>query len=292
MVTGGLGHIGSKLIHHFSDNSKVVVVDNMLTQRYCSLFNKDQRFQFIEKSIGQLTREDMRGIDAVVHLAAVTDAASSTVNKDLVEKINLEETKAFLDMLPSEIKIIYPSTTSVYGKGTSVPINEQDNTAINPQSPYAQTKYDIENYIKEKRGFYTILRFGTIFGTSPGMRFHTAVNKFCFQAANDLPITVWKQNYHMKRPYLGINDAVNVLLKFSEDDRYGEALFNVATGNYELSFIVEILKTYIPKLKIDFVDTPLLNQHSYEVDTSAISLYCEFKDSIARGIQETLELLK
>ena len=53
-----------------------------------------------------------------------------------------------------------------------------------------------------------ILRFGTIFGISPGMRFHTAVNKFCFQASIGEPLTVWRTAYDQMRPYLYLNDAM------------------------------------------------------------------------------------
>jgi nucleoside-diphosphate-sugar epimerase len=294
VITGGLGHIGSKLIHSFGKDDWVVVVDNMLTQRYCSLFNRSEKFDFLEKSVDQLDHMDLRGTDIIIHLAAVTDAANSINNANLVEQINLEQTKTLVENVAHSCPralFIYPSTTSVYGKNEKV-ISEDTKDAINPQSPYASSKYAAEEYIRQNLKNYAIFRFGTIFGTSPGMRFHTAVNKFCYQAANGLPVTVWEQNYHMKRPYLGINDAVR-LIKFAANRRaLDNRTLNAATGNYELSFIIDIIKTFVPNLKIDFIQTPLLNQYSYIVDTSKISEVFWFKDSIAQGIQETLELLR
>ena len=56
-----------------------------------------------------------------------------------------------------------------------------------------------------------ILRLGTIFGVSKGMRFHTAVNKFCYQAAFKKPLTIWKTAYDQKRPYLDLQDACAVV---------------------------------------------------------------------------------
>ena len=53
-----------------------------------------------------------------------------------------------------------------------------------------------------------ILRLGTIFGVSRGIRFHTAVNKFCLQSATNKPLTIWKTAMYQKRPYLDINDAI------------------------------------------------------------------------------------
>ena len=104
---------------------------------------------------------------------------------------------------------VFPSSTSVYGVSADV-VFEDDDQYLNPQSPYAESKLAIEETIQQRLGEsckYLILRLGTIFGPSPGMRFHTAVNKFCYQAALGQPLTVWKDNYDKVRPYLGINDA-------------------------------------------------------------------------------------
>ena len=87
MVTGGLGHIGSRLIESIGEQHEVVVVDDLLTQRYCSLFNLGRKIKFLEKSISDLREEDMEGVDVVIHLAAVTNAAGSFSNKEELEKL-------------------------------------------------------------------------------------------------------------------------------------------------------------------------------------------------------------
>ena len=88
-----------------------------------------------------------------------------------------------------------------------------DITDLNPQSPYADTKIKEEAYLRdEKKLDYVILRFGTIFGVSKGMRFHTAVNKFCWQVSLQKPITVWRTAITQKRPYLDLNDAKRAII--------------------------------------------------------------------------------
>ena len=110
-------------------------------------------------------------------------------------------------------------------------------------------------------------RFGTIFGVSPGMRFHTAVNKFCWQAAMGLPITVWSTAYEQKRPYLDLDDACNAIVHAIKKDLFDGEIFNVLTLNATVKEIVELIKEFVPDLKVEFVDSPIMNQLSYEVST-------------------------
>ena len=110
---------------------------------------------------------------------------------------------------------------------------------------------------------YLIMRLGTIFGNSPGMRFHTAINKFCYQAALGIPLTIWKQNYDQYRPYLGLTDCMKAVSFFLEHETYGQT-FNVLTDNFILSDIIDCIKN-ITDVKLNLVDTQILNQQSNKV---------------------------
>lgn len=294
IVTGACGHIGSSLIRSFNKQDNIIAVDNMLTQRYCSLFNLNNKIQFYEDNFLNI---NIPKNSIVIHLAAITDAASSIKNSSQIEEININQTKEFIDKcIKSKVqKFIFPSSTSVYGVAAEL-VNEDDSQYLNPQSPYAQSKIKIESYLESKKEKlnYLILRFGTIFGTSPGMRFHTAINKFCYQSALNLPITIWKENYNQVRPYLGLNDCIKAIKHFINLDlNYYNTKYNVLTNNYKLSDIVEIIKKQIPNLKINMVDTPLLNQYSYNVDDSKIKstgFICE--DNLEKEILITINKLK
>lgn len=302
IVTGACGHIGSRLIDsfHWEDtypekfNVNIIGVDNMLTQRYCSIFNLKSRIKFIEDDFMNI---DIPAGSIVVHLAAITDAAGSIKNKSQVEDINIEQTKRFIDKcIESKVKrFIFPSSTSVYGVSADL-VNEDDERYENPQSPYASSKLDIEKYLESKKDNleYIILRFGTIFGCSKGMRFHTAINKFCWQASLGVPITVWEENYEHVRPYLGLNDAVRAIkhsLKLDSSLCYTK--YNVLTGNYQLKEIVDKIVHTLPDTKISMVHTPLLNQFSYHVDDRKFkSTGFESSDKLDIEIIKTLNLLK
>ena len=91
-------------------------------------------------------------------------------------------------------KLIHISSTSVYGKQAEVVDENCEKKFLNPQSPYAKIKLIEENLLKKNSNNlkYNTFRFGTIAGVSKGIRFHTAVNKFCFNAALNNKIEVYK----------------------------------------------------------------------------------------------------
>jgi len=291
MITGGCGHIGSKLIRSFPEGYNLTVVDNMWTQRYCSLFNHQRKIKFIEKDIDNITNEDLSGIDIVIHLASITNATNSFHNKSEVELVNYESTIKFMDTCKEVgCKFIFPSSTSVYGVALDE-VHEDDDSFLNPQSPYAESKIKAEKYLRTNGLEYLILRFGTIFGNSDGMRFHTAINKFCYQASIGEPLTVWKENFDQYRPYLGLNDCINSILHFLGCDDWNET-YNVLTGNYKLSDIITMIKTNID-IDVDMVDTPLLNQYSYLVNCDKISQTGFVpRDVIQLEIETTLDRLR
>jgi len=293
VITGACGHIGSSLLESLPEHVNVIAVDNMLTQRYSSLFALNNKIKFYESNFLDI---DIPEGSTVIHLGAITDAASSINNTEQVEKINIFQTLQFIDKcIQSKVKrFIFPSSTSVYGVAQDV-VNEDDSKFENPQSPYAESKLVIEKYLESKKGSleYVVVRFGTIFGTSKGMRFHTAVNKFCWQASLKLPITVWKENFHQTRPYLGLKDAIKALNHVMNlDSKHCNTKYNVLTGNYKLSEIVDIIKQQVPDLQVEMVNTPLLNQYSYHVDSSKIQATGFIANcSLDTEIKKTLSLL-
>jgi len=191
VITGALGHIGSKLIHSIKPDEfqEVRMIDNLLTQRYVSLFNLPNgvNYSFFEEDILETDMIALlKDIDVVIHFAAITDATASFNRRDEIERVNYEGTKIVAEAcIERGARLLFPSTTSVYGSQSDVvdetcPIEE-----LKPQSPYAEFKLKSELMLHEmglNQGLkFFICRLGTIFGTSIGMRFHTAVNKFCWQ---------------------------------------------------------------------------------------------------------------
>ena len=303
LITGSLGHIGSKFIHNLKprEYEEIVMVDNLSTQRYSSLFNlpKGIHYRFYEENILEADlRSLFRNIDKVIHLAAITDATSSFEKKDEVEEVNYLGTKKVVEACMAEgCKLIFPSTTSVYGTQKELVDEDCEKSELQPQSPYAETKLKSEEFISRmvSKGKIeaSIIRLGTIFGTSKGMRFHTAINKFCWQAVLGQPLTVWKTALNQKRPYLGINDAVNSIKFFINREIFQGDILNVVTSNYTVQEVIDSIRKHVKEVKINLVETQIMNQLSYEVSTKKLeSLGFTFQDDLDKGIKETVTLLK
>ena len=303
VVTGALGHIGSLLVRKLSDwypKSEIIMVDNLSSERYCSLFNlpKTTKNSFVHGNVCKLDLHNIiANADVVFQLAAITNAEASINNASEVESNNYNATKMVaLACSDLSVPMIYISSTSVYGTSSNKVNEDCDKDDLKPQSPYAKTKLleeELLNSIARNQGLkMIILRFGTIFGKSPGMRFHTAVNKFCFQASIGEPLTVWRTAYEQMRPYLYLEDAMQVFKLIIDKSIFNNEVFNVLSGNYSVRNIVEAIKEFYPNLEIKFVDSKIMNQLSYEVLFDKIKSmgFSPTKD-IYRGIKETLELI-
>lgn len=302
LVTGALGHIGSKLIRELApdDLDEVILLDNLSTQRYSSLFGlpASVRYRFVEDDVctGNL-RSHFDGVDVVIHLAAITDAASSFDDPEKVERVNLEGTKRVAQAcVDTSAKLIFPSTTSVYGTQEDEVDENCSHDQLKPQSPYAESKLSAEKLLQELGAAgkldSCICRLGTIFGTSIGMRFHTAVNKFTWQACTGRPLTVWRTALNQKRPYLDLDDAVRAFRFVMHAGLFDGRVYNVVTTNATVADIVETIRMKIDDVCIEYVDSPIMNQLSYEVANARFrAAGFEFKGDLERGIFDTIDLL-
>ena len=191
----------------------------------------------------------------------------------------------------NNIKLIFPSSTSVYGSKFEI-INSKNNMKnLFAQSPYAECKIIEEKYIKKNLKKFVILRLGTIVGISEGIRFHTAVNKFCYQASLGYPITIWKKFYEKKRPYLNLIDCYKVINHIIYHNLFNKATLDVVTKNYTVKEIANIISKFI-KLEKKFVNTKILNQNSYEVISDLlIKKGIKFSKNIDKDVAKTLKIL-
>lgn len=300
LITGALGHIGSQLIRELPPRSAkdIHLLDNLSTQRYASLFDlpKDRRYRFFEEDIltANLAKR-LAGVSLVIHLAAMTNAEATVGREKEVVEVNVEGLKRVADAcLHNGVRLLFPSTTSVYGSQSGV-VDERC-AELHPQSPYAESKQAAEEYLsslKEKGLTFVICRLGTVFGYSPGMRFHTAVNKFVWQAVNGMPLSVWKTAWQQKRPYLDLNDCIRAINFILERDLFDGEIYNVLTKNLTVEDVVIAIKQFIPHLSVSFVESPIMNQFSYEASGEKFNAkgFVPHGD-VRKGIAETIRHLK
>lgn len=302
LITGGLGHIGSGLIRNINThfpNFNIYIIDDLSANQYQSLYNlpKKTKINFLKNNIKNIDSikfyQKIKKIDYVIHLAAQTDATNSFKNPKQLFKNNFEGTKEIINFcIKKKSKLIFISSTSIYGTNS----NLLDETAknLNPETPYARCKYKEEKLLHKntQKLRFTIFRFGTIFGVTPGIRFHTAVNKFCYQAAVGEPLTIWKNVYNQNRPYLDVKDGIRAIFFIIKNDIFNNEIYNVLTDNYKVSTITNYIKK-IKKIKIKYVDSYILNQTSYNVSNKKFkNLGFVFKGNIQKQIYNTLKLLR
>lgn len=299
IVTGALGHIGSALIRNpllQNHCNQIDLVDDLSTQRFVSLFNlSGTHFNFIEGSVTEvMTSELVSKSNAVVHLAAIADPGLSIAKPEEVHNHNLRNTSHVIDVCRSTgVPLIFPSSTSIYG-GNNLAIKEVDG-AIHPHTPYAKCKVMEEELILSAfdsglRG--AILRFGTVFGTSPGMRFHTAINRFCLQASIGTPISIFRTAMHQVRPYLAVEDAASALAHTVIEGLYEQRPINISTCNATVAEAIQELRMIVQALEVEEVESPAMTTDSFGVSTElACSLGYVFSGDMSTGIRETMALL-
>lgn len=304
VITGALGHIGSRILRDLASdfpNSEIVMIDSMMTQRFASLYKLPVigRYKFIEGDVTKINLLPLfAGAHVVVHLAAITDAAGSFDRAMELEENNYKATEKVAQACAVVgARLIALSSTSVYGTQSNVVSEDCTEDELKPQSPYAVTKLKEEQLVSDLSVHNDLkavfCRFGTIFGASQGMRFHTAVNKFCWQAVLGQSLTVWSTAYDQKRPYLDLIDASRAISYIIRKDLFSGKIFNVLTLNATVRQIVEVIGEFVPDIQVSFVDSMIMNQLSYEVSSEKfLSEGFKFTGDLRRGIGETINLLR
>jgi len=303
LITGCCGHIGSYLVdnvYKIKKIKKTTIVDNLSSTKISSLFNskKKNKLKFLNRDLtNKNSLNDIKKINYVIHLASMTNAASSFKRKTEMYKNNLNCMKTIINFcIKNNAKLIHISSTSVYGKQTDIVDENCERKYLKPQSPYADIKLIEERLLKkeQKKLNYVSYRFGTISGISKGMRFHTAVNKFCLDASLGRPISVYKTALHQYRPYLSLKDAFR-LFKFTiQNNFFKNDVYNALSENFTVNQIIKkIVKYCDKKVKYNLVNSPIMNQLSYHVSKSKLkNSGINLNNKIESDIQETLNLLK
>tara|TARA_A100000164_G_scaffold381176_1_gene431604 strand:- start:673 stop:1599 length:927 start_codon:yes stop_codon:yes gene_type:complete len=301
LITGACGHIGSFIsenIHKIKKVSKTILVDNLKSNRFYSLFNskKKNKLNFFVKDLNNINSlNEFKNIDLIIHCASMTNAEKSFGKEKEMYNNNINCMKTVIKFCKkNNTKLIHLSSTSVYGKQANLVDETCEKKFLNPQSPYAKIKIDEENLLKKNSNnlIYNTFRFGTIAGVSKGIRFHTAVNKFCFNAALEKKIEVYKTALHQFRPYLSIRDSFEVFKFCINNNFFENDIFNVLTGNFTVFQIIKKIKKFKKKISIDYVNSPIMNQLSYHVDDTKIkSKGLILKSNIDKDIQDTIKLL-
>ncbi len=301
LITGGLGHIGSYLLENIDKIKfikKIYIIDNLSTNRYYSLFNLpkiNKKIYFYQKDLS--TNNALKNfirVDVVINFASLTDAETSLKIKNEIYRNNVGIFKNVLKYCEkNSSKLIHISSTSVYGEQKG--LVDEKCKKLEPKSPYAEIKLKEEKILKTNKNKikFSSYRFGTISGVSKGMRFHTAINKFCLHAVLGKPLPIWKSMMNKHRPYLSLKDAFLVIKFTIENNFFKNETFNILSQNLTLKNIIGYFKKYKKNIKLKFENSNLINQYSYKVSNVKFSKEGFYlKSKIQYDIKSTLKVFK
>ncbi len=260
LVTGGAGFIGSHLVDALlAYGYRVTVLDNFSTGRKENLSHQKShpQLKIIEADIAELDAIQgcFEGVEVVFHLAALADIVPSIVNPQAYFHSNVTGTVSVLEACRAcgVKRIVYSASSSCYGIATDLPTQETER--IDPQYPYALTKYLGEELVFHWRKVYgikaTSLRLFNVYGprSRTSGTYGAVFGVFLAQKLAGQPFTVVGDG-KQTRDFIYVTDVAQAFLKAGFSDADGE-IFNVGAGAPQsVNRLVELLegeRIYIPK---------------------------------------------
>lgn len=303
LVTGGAGYVGSTLVPMLLAAGHEVRVLDILMHGGDSLLGvwSEPRFRLMHEDIrdGAAVNEAVTGVDAVVHLAAIVGDPACAREPDLARKINLEASLGLIAAAEQAgvSRFLFASTCSNYGR-MAIPDGFVDETSpLSPVSLYAETKVAVEQALLSRLGRHmsvTPLRFATVFGVSPRMRFDLTVNEFTLALLRDRHLVVFGEQFW--RPYVHVRDvarAVGLVLASPAGAVNGQ-VFNVGSTsqNFQKQQLVELIRPYAPDAVVEYVRKEE-DPRDYRVSFGKISRALGFQIGlpVAEGVAELARLI-
>jgi len=304
LLTGCAGYVGSMVAHELLGRGHAVCgYDNLMYGGEAMLgFWANPDFEFVKGDVRDplAVRAALAGCEGIVHLAAIVGDPACKREPELARSTNLDGSIVLIDEARRAglQRFVFASTCSNYGKMVDPAKLVDETSELSPVSLYAETKVAVENIVTDVARMGplsgTSLRFSTVYGVSPRMRYDLTVNQFAREAWQNRKLVVFGEQFW--RPYIHVRDmarGVAVVCEAAVDQVRGE-VFNVgATGeNYTKKMIVELLQGMIPDLEVEYVsqnDDPRDYRVSFEKIASRLGF--GISRTVPEGLREILALV-
>jgi nucleoside-diphosphate-sugar epimerase len=299
LVTGHEGFIGALLVKLLNEKGyHVTGLDTGFFDSDCELFKADRELKVINKDIRDLNKADLEGIDAVCHLAALSNDPLGKLNPELTFEINFKASVRLAELCKKVgvSKFIYSSSCSLYGKAGDDALTEE--AVFNPITAYAKSKVMTEEHLLPMgdKGFCaTVLRNATAYGISPKLRLDLVVNNLVGWALVTGEIRILSDGTPW-RPIVHAEDIARAFIAVIEApvERVNQQAFNVGidSENYRVKEIAEAVAEMIPYCDIVITGEHGADSRSYRVDFGKIKKQLpEFKPAwnLKKGIHQIHE---
>jgi len=278
LVTGNQGYIGSVLVDILLKKGYAVIGYDIGYYKDCFLYPHNPAIKQISKDIRQINVGDLEGIDAVIHLAALSNDPLGELTPGLTEEINFGGTVCTAQAAKKTglKRFIYSSSQSMYGISKLDREIEEDNSEKHPLTAYARTKWEAECALKEMadKNFHVIcFRPSTVFGVSPRFRSDIVYNNLvgCAYTTGRIEIksdgTPWRPVVHVRdvcQAYIAGLEAPLELVS-------GES-FNVGIpdGNFTVRDLAEAAQRAVPGSTLVFTGEHRNDSRTYRVSFTKI----------------------
>jgi len=304
LVTGGAGYLGSILTQTLIDHGHSVRVYDVLLHDGQSLLSiwGSPLFEFIHADIRdrKALRRALDGVEAVVHLAAIVGDPACARQPAEAKETNLDGSYQLLEECQRQgiSRFLFASTCSNYGKMPDPDGLVDETSTLAPVSLYAETKVEFENAIlaiDASSLSTTALRFATIYGVSPRMRFDLTVNEFTKDMLTKKSLTVFGEQFW--RPYIHVRDAARAieLVLTSPLEKVRSEVFNVGSTeeNYRKIDLVHMIEAHVPEANVQYVRKQE-DPRDYRVRFDKIRSALEFQTTrtVEDGIAEVACLVR
>ncbi len=233
LVTGGAGFIGSNIVKKLvSRGDHVTVIDNLITGKEENLASVKDKIILLKDSILNinLLENQTQDIDGIFHQAALASVQDSFSNPKEYHNVNVNGTENILKLaIKNNFKVVYASSSSVYGNPEKIPIKESDSK--NPINPYAETKLKKEKLAKKysKIGVKVIgLRYFNVFGKGQSKEYAGVLKLFLEKIRDGLPPKINGDGSQF-RDFVYVEDVADANI-MSMDSNINHEFFNVGTN--------------------------------------------------------------
>ena len=252
VVTGGAGFIGSHITKKLVERGDIVtVMDNMNTGKEKNLESVMDKINFVKGDIldTELLEGITKDVDGVFHQAALASVQDSFDEPDEYHNVNVNGTENILKLAKQyNFKVVYASSSSVYGNPVRIPIRESDEK--NPINPYAETKLKKEE-LAQKYSEMNVkvigLRYFNVFGKGQSKEYAGVLKLFLERIRDKLPPKINGDGTQF-RDFVYVGDVVNANIMSMNSD-VNHAFFNVGT-NTSIT-ILDLAKIIIKFAKLD-----------------------------------------